>query len=62
MCCQNTNPSTGRFVTGMYASACGCGCMGREPNAWQLENYKEYLKAELASVEKQIRAIQKTKP
>lgn len=62
MCHPNALASPGRFVSGMCAPACGCGCTGREPNAWHLENYKAYLKAELAAVEKQIQAIQKTKP
>ena len=62
MCCQNTHPSPGPRALGMSAVKCGCGCIGKEPNAWHLENYKEYLKAELAAVEKQIHAIQNTSP
>jgi hypothetical protein len=47
---------------GMPTDKCGCGCIGQEPNAWHLKNYKEYLKSELAAVEKQIHAIQNTSP
>jgi hypothetical protein len=46
---------------GVFAATCGCGCIGSEQTAWHLENYRDYLKAELASVEKQILAIRNTK-
>lgn len=62
MCCPNPHQYPGRFAMGMLTATCGCGCMGREHPSWHLENYKEYLKAELASVEKQIQAIQHMKP
>jgi hypothetical protein len=62
MCCSNPHQSPGHLTMGMSAGKCGCGCIGREPNAWHLKNYKEYLEAELAAVEKQIHAIRKTNP
>ena len=62
MCCSNTHQSPRQWTMGMPTDKCGCGCIGQEPNAWHLKNYKEYLKAELAAVEKQIHAIQNTSP
>jgi hypothetical protein len=61
MCCSNPHQFPGRFAMGMFAATCGCGCIGSEQTAWHLENYRDYLKAELASVEKQILAIRNTK-
>ena len=62
MCCQNPHHYTDRFTMGMHPAACGCGCIGRERPGWHLENYKAYLEAELASVEKQIHATRDEKP
>jgi len=43
-------------------AGCGCGCIGKEQIGWYLEYYREHLKAELASVERQIQAVQEIKP
>jgi hypothetical protein len=62
MCCSNPRQLPGRFSMGIHSAPCGCGCIGREQSVCYLENYKAYLEAELASVERQIVAIQHTKP
>lgn len=61
MCCTTPHHHPGHFSMATQPAVCGCGCIGREPSDWHLENYKTYLKAELESVEKQIRAIRKKK-
>jgi len=43
---------------GMTITDCGCGCLGKGQTPQNLENYRQYLKQELASVEDRIR----TKP
>ena len=62
MCCPNPHQSPGRFAMGMSGPTCGCGCIGRDKTIRHLENYRDFLKVELASVEKQIHAIQNTSP
>jgi hypothetical protein len=59
MCCQTTHQPVRHFSMGMPPSHCGCGCIGKEQTVWSLENYREHLKAELTSVEKQIQAAKK---
>ena len=61
MCCPTNHQSFRQFPMGVPVVNCGCGCVGKEQTVWSLENYREHLKAELASVERQIQAVQKGK-
>lgn len=62
MCCQSIQQPVSHFQSGFNAARCGCGCIGRAEAPWNLENYREHLKAELAWVEKQIHDSRKTEP
>jgi len=65
MCCNNlSTPVRGHFppvsFTGAQHADCGCGCIGKEQSVSYLENYQEHLKAELKSVERQIKLRQQS--
>ena len=62
MCCSTTHPPVRQFSMALPGAGCGCGCIGKEQIGWYLEYYREHLKAELASVERQIQAVQEIKP
>lgn len=59
MCCPTTHQPIRQCPMKMPVANCGCGCIGKEQAVWSLENYRDHLKAELASVERQIQAVQK---
>jgi len=62
MCCQTTNHVISPHCMCLPMAGCGCGCMGRNQAVGNLENYREHLKVQLASVEKQIQATRKMNP
>jgi hypothetical protein len=62
MCCQTTHHAASPHCTCQPMAGCGCGCMGRDQSVRNLETYREHLKVQLASVEKQIQAARKTNP
>lgn len=59
MCCTTTRQPVRQFPMAMPVADCGCGCIGKERIGWYLENYRDHLKVELASVERQIQAVTK---
>ncbi len=61
MCCSTTHTPVRPFPMAMPVANCGCGCIGKEQIGWYLENYREHLKAEMASIERYIQAVQKIK-
>jgi len=54
MCCQSPHHPINHVCSGMSMLNCGCGCLGKENTQRNLENYREYLKQELDSVERMI--------
>ena len=62
MCCQTIRQVSHPHCFSLPTAGCGCGCMGREQTLAHLENFREHLKVQLASVERQIQAAQKTNP
>ena len=58
MCCPTTHTTKSPQFMGMTAQDCGCGCLGNAPTKTELEKYRDHLKVELKSIEKQIQNLQ----